>query len=205
MSLTIGCRIVFSWSCIPVIIPYLARSDYDYTGRCAKVAISSQQRQFMRYYFHGIMVKHSEKDETKWRPARGRHFVSFTILNRVYPCPCQPGRRPHSLSAYVKALLLKLQEGLPSCTLLRRFLLEHPLLVLELGFRPVLDYTQPYGFDVARTVPSARWLREQHAACPSRCCKPCWPPPSATCASISRPGGSDRLRCDAHLCLGAGK
>ncbi len=82
------------------------------------------------------------------------------------PDPWQPGRRPHPLSAYVKALLLKLQEGLPSCTQLRRFLLEHPLLVLELGFRPVLDYTQPYGFDVARTVPSARWLREQQRRLP---------------------------------------
>ncbi len=30
------------------------------------------------------------------------------------------------------------------------------MLVLELGFRPVLDVTQPYGFDVERTVPTAR-------------------------------------------------
>jgi hypothetical protein len=44
---------------------------------------------------------------------------------------------------------------------LRRFLLEHPLLVLDLGFRPVLDVREPYGFDVGRTVPTDRWLREQ--------------------------------------------
>src|SRR6184192_3489966 len=75
--------------------------------------------------------------------------------------PSQPGKRPHPQSAYVKALLLKLNEGFAHCTQLRRFLLEHPLLVLELGFRPVLDVSQPYGFDIQRTVPSARWFRQQ--------------------------------------------
>lgn len=75
--------------------------------------------------------------------------------------PSRPGKRPHPQSAYVKALLLKLEEGFTYCTRLRRFLIEHPLLVLELGFRPVLDYTQPYGFDVQRTVPTARWFTEQ--------------------------------------------
>jgi hypothetical protein len=75
--------------------------------------------------------------------------------------PSQPGKRPHPPTAYIKALLLKLEEGLTFCTRLRRFLVEHPLLVLELGFRPVLNVEQPYGFDVERTVPTARWLREQ--------------------------------------------
>jgi hypothetical protein len=56
---------------------------------------------------------------------------------------------------------LKLEQDLTTCTRLRRFLVEHPLLVLELGFRPYLDVTQPYGFDVERTVPTARWLREK--------------------------------------------
>lgn len=75
--------------------------------------------------------------------------------------PSQPGRPAHPLCAYLKALLLKRNEGFASCTQLRRFLVEHPLLVLELGFRPVLDVRQPYGFDVGRTVPTDRWLREQ--------------------------------------------
>jgi hypothetical protein len=46
----------------------------------------------------------------------------------------------------------------------RRFLVDHPLLVLEIGFRPAGDATQPYGFDVERTVPGGRWLRhwQQH-------------------------------------------
>jgi len=72
-----------------------------------------------------------------------------------------PGPEPHPQSAYIKALLVKLCEGYPSITQLRRFLLEHPLLVLELGFLPVLDESLPYGFDIQRTVPGDRWLRHQ--------------------------------------------
>jgi hypothetical protein len=75
--------------------------------------------------------------------------------------PSQPGKRPHPQRAYIKALLLKVEEDLTTCTRLRRFLVEHPRLLLELGFRPVLDVSQPSGFDVERTVPSARWLREK--------------------------------------------
>ncbi len=75
--------------------------------------------------------------------------------------PSQPGKRPHPQSAYVEALLFKIEAGFASCAQLRRFLVNHPLLVLELGFRPVLDARAPYGFDVQRTVPTARWLREQ--------------------------------------------
>jgi hypothetical protein len=75
--------------------------------------------------------------------------------------PSQPGKRPHPQCTYIKALLLKLEEDFATCTRLRRFLVEHPLLVLELGFRPLLDVRQPYGFDVERTVPTARWLREK--------------------------------------------
>ena len=72
-----------------------------------------------------------------------------------------PGTAPHPTAAYVKALLVKLCEQKPYVTQLRAFLVEHPLLVLELGFRPVPDPAQPHGFDVARTVPCARWLRHQ--------------------------------------------
>src|SRR5690348_10244998 len=75
-----------------------------------------------------------------------------------------PGPLPHPTSAYVKALLIKLCEHKEYVTHLRRFLVEHPLLVREIGFRPVWDAAQPYGFDVERTVPCARWLRhwQQH-------------------------------------------
>lgn len=72
-----------------------------------------------------------------------------------------PGRVPHPRAAYIKALLVKLCEGQPYVTDLRRYLVEHPALVLELGFRPVLAPTQPLGIDIERTVPCARWLRHQ--------------------------------------------
>jgi len=96
-----------------------------------------------------------------------RYRAFFALFDwRVVPepvvKPSQPGKRPHPPSAYLKALLLKRNEGFAHCTQLRHFLLEHPLLVLELGFRPVLEVNQPYGFDVARTVPTDRWFREQH-------------------------------------------
>jgi hypothetical protein len=99
-------------------------------------------------------------------PLVQRYRAFFALFNwRVVPQPTidpsQPGKRPHPPCAYIKALLLKLEQDLTSCTRLRRFLVEHPLLVLELGFRPYLDVTQPYGFDVERTVPTARWLREK--------------------------------------------
>ena len=75
--------------------------------------------------------------------------------------PSRPGKRPHPQSAYLKALLLKREEGMSTCTQLRRYLLEHPLVVLERGFRPVLKRDLPYGFEVAKTVPTDRWLRQQ--------------------------------------------
>lgn len=77
-----------------------------------------------------------------------------------------PGSAPHPRAAYIKALLVKLCEDKEYITQLRTFLLEHPALVLELGFRPVLDPTQPAGWDVARTVPGARWLRHQQQTLP---------------------------------------
>lgn len=72
-----------------------------------------------------------------------------------------PGPPPHPAATYIKALLVKVCEGLPTVTALRAFLVEHPLLVRELGFRPVGPPTAPYGLDAHATVPGARWLRHQ--------------------------------------------
>lgn len=77
-----------------------------------------------------------------------------------------PGPPPHPRAAYLKALLVKLREGKRYISELRRYLVEHPVLVLALGFRPVPDATQPYGFDVAQTVPGERWLRHQQQFLP---------------------------------------
>lgn len=75
-----------------------------------------------------------------------------------------PGSPPQPTAAYVKVLLIKLCEHKEYVTQVRRFLVDHPLLVLEIGFRPVPDATQPYGFDVERTLSGDRWLRhwQQH-------------------------------------------
>ena len=69
-----------------------------------------------------------------------------------------PGNPGHPKSAYLKALLVRIGEHLLSTPRWRAYLLDHPLLVLELGFRPHLDLRQPYGFNVATTVPSTRHL-----------------------------------------------
>lgn len=87
--------------------------------------------------------------------------LDWRLIPSQDPDPHRPGRRPHPEAAYLKALLIKVSEKFDHCTDLRTYLLRHPLLVLELGFRPVLDVTKPYGFDVERTIPCERWLREK--------------------------------------------
>jgi len=72
-----------------------------------------------------------------------------------------PGRPAHPMSAYLKAFLLRINEGLRYTTDLRRFLLEHPLLVIEFGFHLVLDPHALFGFDVERTLPCRSWLGHQ--------------------------------------------
>src|SRR5688572_4936270 len=87
--------------------------------------------------------------------------LDWSVVPERDPQRPWPGTVPHPCSAYVKALLVKVWEGKRYITELRAYLLDHPLLVLDLGFRPVLDPSQPFGFDVARTVPGERWLRHQ--------------------------------------------
>jgi hypothetical protein len=72
-----------------------------------------------------------------------------------------PGPAPHPRAAYLKAFLVKICEEKAFVTELRAYLVEHPLLVLEIGFRPVPSPGALYGFDVERTVPGVRWLRAQ--------------------------------------------
>jgi hypothetical protein len=69
-----------------------------------------------------------------------------------------PGPTPAPRAPYVAAYLIKLNEGLRSLGKLRTYLLEHPALVWSLGFPLVADPTAPYGFDVARSLPTRRQL-----------------------------------------------
>ncbi len=69
------------------------------------------------------------------------------------------GPKPQPRHAFLKALLLQISQHLEHSTDLRSFLLLHPALTLSLGFRPALDPSLPDGFDIKRTVPSARHFR----------------------------------------------
>lgn len=71
------------------------------------------------------------------------------------------GSHGHPLVAYLKAFLVRIQEGLRYAKQLRAFLVKHPLLVIDLGFQLVPDASHPYGFDVERTLPTRFWLGEK--------------------------------------------
>jgi hypothetical protein len=86
--------------------------------------------------------------------------LDWNVVPEKTPDPSRPGRRGHPKQAYIKALLIKICEGVEHVTQLRSFLLRHPLLVLEIGLRPVLNWQRPYGFDVNKTVPTNRRLRD---------------------------------------------
>lgn len=78
---------------------------------------------------------------------------------RPTPKDSKRGNPGHPETAYVKAFLIKIKNKHVYMTELRHYLVQHPFLVLELGFQPELDPTQPFGFNVDKTVPTASWLR----------------------------------------------
>jgi Transposase DDE domain len=88
-------------------------------------------------------------------------WLDWSVVDQWEAKRSPRGRPAHPISAYLKAFLIRIREGMSFTTQLRRFLLRHPLLVIELGFRLVLDPTAPYGFDLEQTVPCEFWLREQ--------------------------------------------
>ena len=93
-----------------------------------------------------------------------RTFFSFFDWSLVEDFEAQrsgPGRPAHPESAYLKAFLIRQNEHFTYTTQLRRFLLRHPLLVIDLGFHLVLDPRAPYGFDVEKTLPCRYWLTEK--------------------------------------------
>jgi hypothetical protein len=93
-----------------------------------------------------------------------RHFFSLLDWNCVKRWEAQQsprGRPSHPETAYLKAFLLRIREGLISTSGLRRFLLKHPLLVIELGFHLVPDPHALYRFDPERTLPSDQWFRHK--------------------------------------------
>jgi len=94
-----------------------------------------------------------------------RAFFSLLDWSVVERGPAQRsascGSHGHPLTAYLKAFLVRIKEGLIYAKQLRTFLLKHPLLVIELGFDLKLDESADYGFDVERTLPCRYWLGEK--------------------------------------------
>lgn len=91
-------------------------------------------------------------------------FVDWSVVPDRDPGRAWPGPKPAPPSAFVKALLIKVLERHRSIPQGRQFLVEHPALAVEIGFRPVYDPVDPSRLDGERIVPSARWLRhhQQH-------------------------------------------
>lgn len=107
------------------------------------------------------LVRLLEHDALVQRYRQFFALLDWSALDEREAKRCAPGPCPHPEAAYLKAFLIRVCEEKRYMTQLRAFLVEHPLLVLELGFHLVLDPSKPYGFDVQRTVPSDRWVREK--------------------------------------------
>lgn len=85
-------------------------------------------------------------------------LLDWSIVERWGNQQSSRGRPAHPEAAYVKAFLIRIREGFIYTAQLRQFLRSHPLLVLELGFHLVLDFTHPFGFNVEKTLPSRQWF-----------------------------------------------
>jgi hypothetical protein len=86
-------------------------------------------------------------------------LFDWSIVERWEAERAGQGSHGHPMSAYIKAFLVRINEGIIYTSRLRTFLLKHPLLIVEMGFQLKLDYNARYGFDYAKTVPTEPWLR----------------------------------------------
>ncbi len=68
------------------------------------------------------------------------------------------GRPAHPESAYLKAFFIRQHQQFSYTSQLRQFLVQHPLLIIELGFHLILDPSAAYGFDIERTLPTRFWF-----------------------------------------------
>ena len=88
-------------------------------------------------------------------------LLDWSVVEQWQEQRSSRGRPAHPESAYLKAFLIRIREGLTSTSQLRRFLLNHPLLIIELGFHLELAPHHPYGFDAQQTLPCEQWLRQK--------------------------------------------
>src|SRR5260370_14004490 len=89
-------------------------------------------------------------------------LLDWSVVHHWEATRSSRGRPAHPESAYLKAFLIRIKEGLIYTTQLRAFLVKHPLLIIDLGFHLVLDPPQPYGFDVQHTLPTPFCLATHH-------------------------------------------
>jgi hypothetical protein len=95
---------------------------------------------------------------------RYRAFFSlfdWSIVERWEEQQSSRGRPSNPESAYIKAFLIRINEGFIYTTKLRSYLAEHPLLVAEIGFNLKPDPTDPLGFNAERTLPCRFWLSDK--------------------------------------------
>ncbi|GCE15709.1 transposase [Tengunoibacter tsumagoiensis] len=89
-------------------------------------------------------------------------FLDWSVVEEWQQRRSSRGRPVEQpISASLKIFLLRIQEGLIYTQQLRKFLLEHPLLMIDFGFDLVLDSHAPYGFDAEKTLPSRQWIGEK--------------------------------------------
>jgi hypothetical protein len=89
-------------------------------------------------------------------------LFDWSVVDRWLACRSNCyGSHGHPLTAYLKAFLLRIREGLIYSKQLRDFLVKHPLLIIELGFDLRLDPSADYGFDVEATLPTRYWFGEK--------------------------------------------
>ncbi len=66
-----------------------------------------------------------------------------------------------SIAVYLKTFILRIQAGMIYAKQLCAFLIEHPLLIIDFGFKLVLDSHASYVFDAEKTLPCRYWMGEK--------------------------------------------
>ena len=110
---------------------------------------------------HSVMTALLEHDPGVEQDRAFFSFFDWSLVDDFQAQRSARGRPAHPESAYLKAFLIRQCEGMIYTSQLRRYLVKHPLLVIELGFHLKLDPSRPYGFDIEETLPCRFWFTEK--------------------------------------------
>ena len=88
-------------------------------------------------------------------------FLDWSLVSQGEAHQSSRGRPAHPEAAYLKVFLIRIREGMLYTSQLRRFLLKHPLLVIDIGFHLKIDPGSPYGFNAEKTLPTDVRLRKK--------------------------------------------